>query len=156
IVQLNQEGSTGEVYQQRVQLLEQLCSAYITTALRQLGWNFQPGSRFHTATLRENLGIAEQYEQLLSAWCTQLVADAILKRENDEWLVVSTLEERKPEAVLRKILVECPDSQADALLAAQYGEHLAEILTGECDPLSLLLSAETARQVEHLYESGLR
>ncbi len=156
IVQVNQEGSTGEVYQQRIQLLEQLCSAYITTALRQLGWNFQLGSRFHTATLRGSLGIAEQYEQLLSAWCMQLVADAILKRENDEWLVVSTPEERKPEALLRKILLECPDSQADALLAARYGEQLAEILTGECDPLSLLLSEETARRVEHLYESGLR
>jgi acyl transferase domain-containing protein/acyl carrier protein len=153
---IDNESALVQFYQQGYLLLAHLCTAYLITALQKLGWSFCPGERFRVATRLEQLGILACYEQLLTIWCMLLADDGFLKPDNDEWIVLQTPEEAKPEELLREALSAFPDGLANVLLIARCGRCLPEVLTGSIDPLSVIFSEEAFTTVEHLYESGLR
>jgi acyl transferase domain-containing protein len=154
--QINEHLPSGKLYQQRFQLLEQFCSASLFSALRSLGWNFPSEQWFTTHLLREQLGILEQYDTLLTAFCEHMLADGILTEEQRGWRVIKAPGEVDPDAVFRQIAYSYPDCHADTLLAARCGRFLPKILRGEIEPLALLFGEEMSGPLGHFYESGLK
>ncbi len=132
--------------------LEVLSVAYIVTACRHLGWEFQRQEHFSTAQIVEKLGVITQHQQLFRRLLEILVEVGILQRIDEHWEVVSLPEIQNPEAIAS---LYYPEAEAEITLLGRCGLRLAEVLRGECNPLQLLFPEGDTTTLTKLYQDSL-
>lgn len=134
--------------------LEALSTHYVHRALRQLGWQIQEHERFTTESKAAELRVPQKYFRLLGRMLEILQVDGILKREGREWIVCQLPPEQDSELSPSKLMEQYPDCSAELRMTARCGEHLAEAIKGDCDPLDLLFPEGSLEDLETLYRDS--
>jgi malonyl CoA-acyl carrier protein transacylase len=134
--------------------LEALSLTYVLEAFEQMGWKFQIGNHFSTATLAEQLGIVSQHHRLLNRLLEMLMEEGILRRSNEDWEVTAVPQMKNPQAFWSSLSTQYPIAEAELTLLNRCGSQLAEVLRGECDPLQLLFPEADVTTAATLYQNS--
>jgi NAD(P)-dependent dehydrogenase (short-subunit alcohol dehydrogenase family)/SAM-dependent methyltransferase len=149
-------------YQAVFQHLEALSVAYGVAALIELGCPLQPGQILSGATLRKQLGIISQHHRLLWRLLQLLTAANILEPNIPEqtgitgltgadWRVKEVPAFQDLSVKLEGLLAQYPIATPELTLLGRCGPHLATVLRGDRDPLSLLFPEGDLGVVTQLY-----
>jgi acyl transferase domain-containing protein/thioesterase domain-containing protein/ubiquinone/menaquinone biosynthesis C-methylase UbiE/acyl carrier protein len=139
----------GEVLRQRFNrsrydseskpLSRSIAAAYITRALRQLGWS--PTADASIKSFADRLHLSPQYRSWLKLISKELTA-AEIASIND------------PHLLWRIAWDEFPENHVETMLLRKCGENLASVLRGELDPLSLIFPDGALTTAEILYQDS--
>ncbi|MGA7426127.1 MAG: SDR family NAD(P)-dependent oxidoreductase [Rhodoplanes sp.] len=129
-------------YQDEFRALSRAVSvAYISRALRELGFVPTQGEAPPIEPLADRLGIAPHYYRWLQLMLKELTAEEI----------ASTAE---PNDLWKAAWNEFPECQAELMLMRTCGEHLAAVLRGEVDPLNFIFPEGALTTAEVLYQDS--
>ena len=104
----------------------------------QLGWAPEAGSLFSTEKLIDDLGIVPEHHRLATAQLKALAAGGLLEKLGDfTWKVLRETVRIDIVAELAALREEYPDYTADLDLFDIAWPRLAEVLSGETDPLEV-------------------
>jgi len=118
---------------------DRFVAAHVQRAFRDLGWAPSSGERWTTGSLGERLGIEPNFHRLLGRMLEILAEDGLLDRDADQWMPgPAAWDNTAPDDLLREVLQRQRDHEAELNLADRCGRHLAAVLRGEMDPLSIL------------------
>lgn len=134
--------------------LDDLSVAYVLDAFQQLGWRYQLRERFSEDALAEHLGIASQYQGLLSRMLEALLEEGMLGQVDGQWEVCQTPEVKDPQELWRTLIARHPGYQAELMLVRRCGQQLSEVLRGRVAPLQLILPEGSVTRLEHLYQDS--
>jgi acyl transferase domain-containing protein/phospholipid N-methyltransferase/acyl carrier protein len=134
--------------------LDAACRSYIVRALRALGCDLSPETTFQTERLAQRLGVKTDFGRLLNRFLQILESDGVLASTGTGWRVLRAPSYDDADATLRGLLREFPQFSAELTFAQRCGPHLADALTGRCDPLQLLFPGGDASTAEHLYRDS--
>ena len=111
----------------------------VVNAFLQLGWEPKIGDKVDLDDFVAKHGILEDHYRLTRAHLDTLADEGHLKKlDNNSWKVLEQLEERHPDAVFDELCEEFPGFASEAELQKITGPVLADVLTGEVDPVELL------------------
>ena len=139
-------------YEEMLPHLDQLCAAYVSHALRQLGLQFELHEQFTLASLAQKLGVIEKHHRLLARLLEILEQEGVLQHENEAWRVCRVPEKSDPAAQAEALRQKYPASIAELQLTQRCGEQLARVLHGEQEPLQLLFPNGSMELLEPLYQ----
>lgn len=137
--------------------LNQLSSDYVVYALQQLGWKADLGQRFTTLALAETLHIKKLYRPLLARLLEMLAEDGLLGQEDSTWIVNRIPVELTAETLAKRwteLSSAYPAYEAELTLTGRCGPELANVLTGQADPLQLLFPGGDVSMAEKLYQES--
>jgi acyl transferase domain-containing protein/protein-L-isoaspartate O-methyltransferase len=148
-----------DAYAEFDRALDRLSAAYIVRALRALGFDFAPRTRFDARVLADALGVQPRHTRLFARLLQILAEDGILARDGDAWRVIAEPEGLIPQALdaeaeYRAVQARFPAGEVEALITARCARELAPVLRGEIDPLSLLFPGGSLADMERLYRSS--
>lgn len=152
--ELSTELGRTRYYQDIRPRMQALCAAYVISALRRLGWEPQPGERVAVAALMERLGVQSEHGRLMMWFLAMLEQDGVLRRDGEAFQVECVPDIVDPAPLWTDLAGRCSAYHSDLLLLARCGTHLAQVLTGQVDPLELLFGDQSSATIEHFYESG--
>lgn len=138
-----------EPYLDAVGALERSSVHYVSSALRELGWQMQRRERFSTEVKAAELGIAPQHRRLFNRLLEILAEEHVLRRFGLEWEVIDPEGLRgEPQlpATARALL------ETELTLLERCGPRLADVLRGQCDPVELLFPRGDLTAAGRLYE----
>ncbi len=142
-------------YQDFYRELDRLSSAYVRSALSQLGWSLTSGEEISEVDLSANLGVIEPHRRLFNRLLEILAEDGLLESSANGWIVADKVplesDPKKMQSLLADRFTEC---SAELTLLRGCGEHLAEVLRGKTDPLQLLFPGGSSELVESLYQES--
>jgi polyketide synthase PksN len=130
--------------------LDDLSAGYIWSALGALGAARQAGAVWPKATLRGALGVLPRFDRLLHRMAEILIASDVLRDQDRNWLVLSPPSGAAGGAVPSDV----PGLGDVAGLQARCGAHLASVLRGDTEPLSLLFADDGAASAEAIYRDA--
>ncbi|OLP20306.1 hypothetical protein BST81_00780 [Leptolyngbya sp. 'hensonii'] len=125
---------------------------YILQAMAHLGWSFQVGQRFSAAGMAEQLGIVPQHQRLWVRLLEMLAEEGIVQSMGSDWQVLQA--PAVAPADLKPLLATYPEAATELTLFDRCGSHLAEVLSGSCDPLHLLFPEGDATTATSLYQDS--
>ncbi|MEA5605194.1 beta-ketoacyl synthase N-terminal-like domain-containing protein [Nostoc sp. UHCC 0252] len=131
------------------QWLDRLCIGYIHLALHNLGVLRHPEEKYSLETLFEKYKIIPRYQQLLYRWLNILVEQGQLQQEKGLFYNLVPLTKKSLDSLLEEVKVRRVDAPQMLKSIQICGEHLAEVLIGEKEPLELYLATE-----DDLYTNG--
>ncbi|QDS86006.1 Mycocerosic acid synthase [Rosistilla ulvae] len=144
----------GDYYADFLPRMQQVVIACIVNALRQLGWSYQAGDRFTADQLMEALGIVEEHAQLLQAQLHWLADAGVIAADGSGWRATTTLATRDTKELLADLAEEYPRFAAEVDLVTASCLRLADVMSGEIDPLELLFPSGSSHLVDHFYTQG--
>ena len=142
----------GQVYERVYPALDDLSSAFVVSALADLGGPLRAGDGFSTTELAARCGIVADHSKLFARLLAILAEDGYLHGDDSAWSVVRTPQPRDPEALARGMLAEFPECRAEITLTARCASGLASVLRGAVDPMQLLFPDGSLEHTESLYE----
>ncbi|MEW5983052.1 MAG: SDR family NAD(P)-dependent oxidoreductase [Acidobacteriota bacterium] len=134
--------------------LERLSVGYVAAAFRQLGWTFQPHTRFTTAAMCEQTGIIARHHRLTVRLLDILAEEGILRQHEAQWEVQREPPLIDPPAESDGLLARYPSAKAELALLTRCGAALAQVLTGQQDPLPLLFPDGELHGATALYQDS--
>ncbi len=141
-------------YQPFLAGLEQLAGGYIQQALQQCGWQPAPNSVFTTPALAKQLGVQESFAALFERCLAILAEDGVLRREADQWRVVTPLVALSP-AVVEALRLQYPAALPEITLLERCASVLAGVWRGEVNPLHLLFPEGSLSVTTLLYQHSV-
>jgi acyl transferase domain-containing protein/protein-L-isoaspartate O-methyltransferase len=134
--------------------LDRLCTAFIVGALRELGWEAEPGTAIVPDDLRARLGVAGRYSRLFARLLEILGEDGVLARSDDGWQVASAPASDASRELLAELRRLVPEAGAELSILQRCGTALAEALQGRVDPLELLFPGGSLDEAERMYRDS--
>ncbi|MCS6806446.1 MAG: SDR family NAD(P)-dependent oxidoreductase [Blastocatellia bacterium] len=134
--------------------LDRLCAAYVINAFRQLGWDFQPGDEVTIASLTERLGIIPPHHRVVGRYLDMLARDGYLEKQDQRWRVLQTPPPLETESLWRSLVYRFPAAYSESMLVSEFGQRLADLLTGRINPLHLLFPDGNQTTAEHHYQDS--
>jgi acyl transferase domain-containing protein/NAD(P)-dependent dehydrogenase (short-subunit alcohol dehydrogenase family)/SAM-dependent methyltransferase/acyl carrier protein len=134
--------------------LDALCAAFVQQALGQLGWAPVAGEHVSAKDLAARLRIVPRHLRLFERLLEILSEEDILTRGEGSWSVRQTLDPRAAEARAKDLLAQHPELETEFALLIDCGRHLADVLRGTRDPLTLLFPEGSLARVERLYQEA--
>ena len=135
--------------------LDPLCRFYILAAFRKLGWSLRAGETVNAASLAKRMLIAPRHRQVFERFLSFLEADGVLARSRNGWKVRKAEKVPDTDSAWGSVLAEFPGVLAELSLIRSCGDHLAEILRGELDPLKVIFPDGSLAGAEHLYQDSV-
>lgn len=133
-------------YADAASAMEGFATRCILRAFRQLGFDFRAGRAVTAAALGESLGIADQHSRLFRRMLSILEEEGWLLRSGNRW---SVGERAAPVDDESGLLAEADGlarryapMKGEIAVLRRCGLALAQVLTGETDPLGLLFPAD--------------
>ncbi len=139
-------------YEELLPQLDALCRAYVVQACERLGWKWRTQARFTGADLAQDLRVSSRHHRLFERMLEMLAEDGVLQHENGAWEVLQIPESENPDFQCNVLLDKYPASKTELALTGKCGQHLAEVLRGEHDPLQLLFPGGSVELLEKLYQ----
>jgi microcystin synthetase protein McyG len=139
--------------------LNALCSGYVVRALAELGWRTQPGAKFRTETLANELGISTRYRRLLARMLRFLEEDGLLRgtdrKSGSCWQVVKPCDKPPDVAQAGEYLARKYDEcRAEIRLLNRCGGELANVLSGQTQALELLFPDGSLDLISAIYRDS--
>jgi SAM-dependent methyltransferase len=139
-------------YEKALTELDKMCIVYVLAAFFQMGFKLEPYKCFSRSEIASELGIVDQYHQLLERMLNMLVEEGILRHEGGVWEVIASPGDLTPKGHADAIF--CPEAEAEITLLTRCGPRLAEVLQGRCAPLSLLFPDADMSVLARLYRDS--
>ena len=137
-------------YRDLVGHLEACCVEHVGEAFRQLGWTHDVGRAVSAEALARTWGVPERLHGLLERLLQVLAEEGVLTAADGGWSVRRELPSGPSPDTVREISRRFPDFTGELTLLDRCGRHLADVLRGEQDPLSLLFPGGSTADVEKL------
>lgn len=141
-------------YQAKLQSYDSLTTAYIISALQNLGIYRQAGEKHSVETLLPKFNILPTYRKLLSRWLERLVREGILQQKEQVFVNQKPL----PKALVDSCLHQARELSANAPLLIDFiqrcGENLADVLVGQVHPLELIFPGGSSEITNYLYQQS--
>jgi acyl transferase domain-containing protein/2-polyprenyl-3-methyl-5-hydroxy-6-metoxy-1,4-benzoquinol methylase len=134
--------------------IESLSLQYVCRAFTQLGWAMQRGEQFTTLSKATDLEVPPKYLRLFARMLEMLEEDETLQRVADIWQVRRLPEVTKDEISPQELMQRYPSCSAELKMTSRCGQHLAQVIRGESDPLDLLFPDGSAEDIEKLYRDS--
>jgi len=131
--------------------LNRLAAAYARRALCQLGWRPGEVDSQDLDSLGERLRVVPRHRQLLARLIEMVRESGISSGGNGK---PAKQVHADPDALAAAFAENYPECAAELALLRQCGDHLAEVLRGDTDPLSVLFPGGSAELVESLYRDS--
>ncbi len=133
------------------QAVDEVGAIYIARALAALGWDFHVGCRISASSLMDQA--KPQHRRFLKRLLDILREDGILRRVGDEWHVMEVPENMgDPQAAMHELMAQYPDYRSQLVLMERCASQLAEVLSGQIDPLHLLFPGGSLDDLEAVYQ----
>ena len=143
-------------YRAFVRAAEPVVSRLVERAFVSLGWRPHVDERFEFDTLFESLSVAPDYRGVMKRLLGHLQRTGVLQSIGpDAWRVSRLPESFAADAALDRLDEHYPSGRAEVDLYRRTGLKLAEILTGDIDPLELLFPAGSHDLMERFYTEAL-
>ncbi len=144
--------------------LERLSHAYALAALDRLGWRRQDSDHVDAEDLRQRLGVADQHRRLFGRLLEMLAEAGVLAPAGGNgWTVTAGADDVRPDAPLAdpaELAAEAaarhPHGSHELGLLQRCGDALAQALTGDADPVTLLFGDEPSAADLYLKAPGSR
>ena len=117
--------------------LEDLCTAYMNLALRDLGIFSDASQKYSLEELLEKGRIIPRYRQLLCRWLEVLVERGHLQQDAGRFSNLLPISTTEVNNLVEEIRTTWTDTQQAIELVQNYGKNLAALLIGEKEPLEL-------------------
>lgn len=117
--------------------LEDLCTAYMNLAMRDLDVFSNTSEKYSLEELLEKGRIVPRYRQLLYRWLEVLVERGHLQRNAGRFSNLLPISTTEINNLVAEIRTTWTDTQQAIDLVQNYGENLAALLVGEKEPLEL-------------------
>jgi acyl transferase domain-containing protein len=144
-----------DAYADFVPGLDTLAAAYVVQALRDLGWEFNPGSApFTAAILAAELDVQTRHARLFARMMDMLVEDGVLAAEGEQLRVLRRPETVDADAMCADLLARFPGCDAELTITRRCARELAAVLRGRSDPLALLFPGGSLADTERLYQNS--
>lgn len=151
-----------ERYEQLDSRRDVLCTSLIWKAFEQLGADLRPGQSFTAGELAEKLDIVPRHHRLLDRFLGILEEDGFIRRpggvtpppNSAVWEVVSPPGESNPQETWRALVAEHPAFIAELIILGRCGQHLAQVLRGEINPLEIIFPEGDLTTAEHFYQDS--
>ena len=131
-----------------------LGAAHVASALSRLGLKLRPGEEFDADELAEGPGVIPRYRRLLDCLLGILAESGVVRRDGSTWHVVQAPEALDPWSEARSLAEDYPGLRAVLRLHERCGTRLADVLVGDCDPLSLLFSEDEESSAGAIYRDA--
>ena len=118
----------------------QLTAGFIAAAMRQLGSGDGEPSQ----------DVLPLYERLVQRYTRFLEEEGLRASSANGQGTADLKSQLAPNQLWRQLIADHPERLAELMLLGRCGEHLADILTGKLDPLTVF----SISGLEHLYESS--
>lgn len=135
--------------------LDELCSAYVLEAFRQLGWSLVPDEPVSAASLADRLGVLDRHRRLLARMLELLAEDGLLRQTGPDWIVEKHAPKTEAEVTWRRLVEQHPDLEVELNLLKRCGSRLGDVLIGQCDALELIFPQGALESATDLYENAL-
>lgn len=132
--------------------IDRVSAAYIVHALAQLGLTLRAGGELNVDDLALGLGIIPGYRRLLDRLLEILAESGATVRNGSGWRVTRAPDLRDPKPEAQRLADDYPSLRALFGMHDRCGARLADVLTGRCDPLSLLFSEDEASSAAMIYQ----
>jgi acyl transferase domain-containing protein/acyl carrier protein len=144
------------IYAELIPNLEALSAAFIKRALLRMGWSAQPGERYTTRELAEQVGVIPAQRRLFERLLGILSEEISLRPSDNGWMILNALEEQTSDLQLEteELQRQFPECSAEVALTARCAERLDEVLRGTCDPLHLLFPSGDFDSANALYRTS--
>ena len=143
-------------YRAFVQAAEPVVSLVVERAFAHLRWRPRLGEHVECDALVDTLGIVPDYSRVVRRLLHQLGRRGVLRSVGpDAWQVSRLPEPADAETALDRLLASFPSARAEIELYRRTGLKLAEILTGDIDPLELLFPGGSHELMERFYAEAL-
>lgn len=139
----------GKRYAQGTRLIDQLSAHFTLRALRTL----DPDAAAYTPDSLIGAGALPAYRRLLHAALDQAERAGLLHRDGDGSWAPAALPD--PRGVLAELLRTVPECATEAVLHAQCGTLLPEVLLGRQDAVAMLFGESDRHWVENYYSTGV-
>lgn len=128
---------------------------FITNAWLDLGWNPVEGEIITFDSHVRSLGILTDHYRLVRAQLRDLTSDGIFEQTGeDTWKILRVPARTNPSEELAQLAREWPRCEPELDLYAITGPRLADVLSGEADPLELLFPGGNSEKLERFYIEG--
>ncbi len=125
-------------YHQNKQWLDRLCTAYINSALNQLGAFSNAEEKYSLENLLAQCQITPRYQQLLSRWLQILVEQRQLQQQEGLFTGLVPCSQDYINEHLEEVRARfASTSLVDLDLVQRCGENLAAVVVGEQEPLEI-------------------
>lgn len=148
------EANALRLYDDLLPRLDALCGAYVAQALRQLGFEFEIGTRFDLDKLMARLNVQTRHRRLFERMLLMLAQDGVLTQREREWEVVHAPIAQDAAHAMNELLAQYPACSAELTLTKRCGEGMAAALRGDIDPLHLLFPEGSLADTEQLYQEA--
>jgi acyl transferase domain-containing protein len=137
--------------------LEVVCGVFVIHALQQLGFAFQPQTRWRIDQLMGQLHIIPRYERLLVRLLTILAEEGILQHYADNsWEVLDRPTVDDLSIWTARLNKSTAIATAESALLDRCGGNLAAVLQGSQDPLQLLFPNGDTSLATQLYQHSVQ
>ncbi|MCP4847493.1 MAG: amino acid adenylation domain-containing protein [Verrucomicrobiaceae bacterium] len=135
--------------------VDSLACRCVEEAYKKLGWSLKVGEDFATGELFESLGIVPEHHRLAVAQLKALVIDGVLENRDDgQWKLVREFAVTDVIDELAGLRADYPEYAADLDLYDMAWPRLAEVLSGDTDPLEVLFPGGSSEKLEAFYIQG--
>lgn len=128
-----------------------LCAAYMVNALGDLGVEWQPGTELRAEQFP---ALRPSYRRFVEQCLLMLADDGLLRHAGNRFVVQQTPPAQDVEALFQALARQFPDCHAELMMLRRTGPHLASVLSGATDPLTLLFPAGSQEAAEPLYDTS--
>jgi acyl transferase domain-containing protein/NADPH:quinone reductase-like Zn-dependent oxidoreductase/thioesterase domain-containing protein/acyl carrier protein len=143
-------------YRAFVHAAEPLASRLVEHAFVVLGWRPEVGERLDFNSLFESLGVAPDYHRVTRRLLQHLERTGVLCSIGPETWRVSRLPESFDAGLaFDQLAQQYPSCAAETEVYRRTGLKLAEVLTGDIDPLELMFPAGSHELMERFYTEAL-
>jgi 3-oxoacyl-(acyl-carrier-protein) synthase/SAM-dependent methyltransferase len=130
--------------------LEGASTMYIIDALEILGWSWHETDSQNLEAFIRRAGIQENFQRLVRRMLQILQEDGILNCYGNSWTTTSIEKINLARSAQKIALAADRISSPEFQLLVRCGSRLASVLTGQCEPLSLLFPGKGVTAA-HLY-----
>ncbi|MBP2649143.1 MAG: hypothetical protein H6Q77_2767, partial [Gemmatimonadetes bacterium] len=134
--------------------LDALAANFVVRALRELGFDFLPGTRVTAASLRARLGVLPSHSRLFARMLAMLVEDGLLIAEGEGLRVAAAPQVVDADSACEALRARFPECEAELEVTRAGGRVLSQVLRGECDPLTILFPNGSLSMMERLYQES--
>lgn len=153
-----QENGLADYYREFMPRMDQVVCLFIWKAYLKLGWQPEIGDKFTSDGLFDELGIIEPHHRLVRAELGYLAGKGWIRKTGvEDWEVIGKPEEKElAEATeeLKALRDKFTRFASEADLQLLTGPRLAEVLSGDEDPLALLFPNGSSEKLERFYRDG--
>lgn len=143
--------TTVERYVAALARVNTLSIDYVVAALVESGLSFEPGARWQSGQIAEQIEVIAPYRRLLERLLAMLAEAGILQPDGEGWMVVRAPARRHPQPLPEPYQTV---ARAELTLLKRCGAHLGQVLRGVQEPLELLFPGGDASTVSQLYQDS--